>query len=409
MRILYLSQYFPPEAGATQTRAFEMARTWVSMGHQVTMICEFPNHPSGVIPSEFRRKLFQRDDLQGIEVIRVWVKTSPEKIFRTRMLFYLSYMFMAVLAGLFLAHGPYDLIYATSPPLFSGGAGLALSFLKRIKIVFEVRDLWPESAVALSELSNPSFIAWAEKLEAACYQHAQVIIAVTQGIAANLVERGLPAGKILFVPNGANLDEFSYQPQARAQWREKLSLGETFIAIYAGIFGLAQGLEIILQAADRLRSRTDIHFIMVGAGPQKTAINNLSGRLALPNVQVLPELPRNDMPGLLSASDIALVPLKDIELFKGALPSKIFDAWACERPVLHTIDGEARQLVEKAQGGVFVPPEDPVALASQLEYLANNRTTCEQMGASGRAYAAKFFNRPVLAGQLMDNLEKVIR
>ena len=155
MDILYLSQYFPPEAGATQTRAYEMARNFVRLGHTVTMIAEVPNHPSGIIRPEFRGKLFHRAGLEGIDVIRVWVKASPLKDFRSRMLFYLTYMLNAALAGLLLAGRRYNLIYASSPPLFVGGAALALSALKRTPLVFEVRDLWPESAVALGEISNP--------------------------------------------------------------------------------------------------------------------------------------------------------------------------------------------------------------------------------------------------------------
>src|SRR5574342_1417632 len=182
MRILYLSQYFPPEVGATQTRAYEMARGLVRAGHQVTMIAEVPNHPSGIIPPRYRGKLYERSLWYGIEVIRVWVKASPVKNFRGRMAFYLSYMLMAALAGLSLARGKYDVIYTTSPPLFAGAAGLTLSYLRRIPLVFEVRDLWPESAVALGELRHPRAIKLAELLEKRCYQRARAIVVVTSGI-----------------------------------------------------------------------------------------------------------------------------------------------------------------------------------------------------------------------------------
>ncbi len=163
MRILYLSQYFPPEVGATQTRAHEMARNWVRLGHQVTMLTEVPNHPSGIIPPAYRGKLYERSQLDGIEVVRLWVAASPVKTFRSRMAFYLSYMASAALGGLF-ERGPFDLIYATSPPLFVGGAALAISYLRRIPLVFEVRDLWPESAVVLGEIKSQRAIALATRL-----------------------------------------------------------------------------------------------------------------------------------------------------------------------------------------------------------------------------------------------------
>ena len=217
MRILYLSQYFPPEVGATQTRAYEMARYLVSQGHQVTMIAEIPNHPMGIIPPEYRGKWYERTLLDGIDVIRVWVKTSPVKTFRTRMAFYLSYMVNATLAGL-LAHGPYDALYATSPPLFVGGAALALSWLRRIPLFFEVRDLWPESAVALGELNSPRAIALAEWLERTCYRRAEQIVVVTQGIYRRMLERGYPLEKLTLILNGANTELFQFQPEAgRAQ------------------------------------------------------------------------------------------------------------------------------------------------------------------------------------------------
>ena len=174
MRILYLSQYFPPEVGATQTRAYEMARYLVSTGHQVTMLTEVPNHPSGIIPPEYRGKLWERANLDGIDVIRVWVKASPNKTFSTRMAFYLTYMINAALARLLLARDRYDVLVATSPPLFVGGAALALSVLRRTPMVFEVRDLWPESAVALGELSDSRAVALAGKLEKMCYNRARM-------------------------------------------------------------------------------------------------------------------------------------------------------------------------------------------------------------------------------------------
>jgi glycosyltransferase involved in cell wall biosynthesis len=407
MRILYLSQYFPPEAGATQTRAFEMARAWVRLGHQVTMLCEFPNHPSGIIPPDYHHQFIQRDSLEGIDVLRVWVKASPEKTFRNRMLFYLTFMANATLAGLFYARDRYDLVYASSPPLFTGAAGLALSYSRRLPLVFEVRDLWPESAVALGELRNPGFIRLAEKLELACYRRAGKIVVVTAGIQQRLQDRTNLADKIILVPNGANIDDFSYDPQRRQEWRDRLGWQDRFIAIYAGIFGIAQGLETILQAAERLREHAHIAFLLVGAGPQRQQIERLAAELALPNLCILPEQPREAMPGLLSAADLALAPLRNIDLFKGAVPSKIFDAWACQRPVVLSIDGEARQVVQRAGGGQFVPPEDPSALAQAVLFLSQHPEICQQMGTAGRNFTAQFYSRPALAEELIRVLESI--
>ena len=409
MRILYLSQYFPPEAGATQTRAYEMAHTFVRLGHTVTILSEIPNHPSGIIPPNYRGKWLERVELDGIDVIRVWVKASPKKDFRSRMLFYLSYMLTSFLAGIFWARGRYDLIYCSSPPLFAGVSGFALSLIKHIPFFFEVRDLWPESAVALGELSNPRFIRLAKELENSCYRHARKIIVVTHGIRDRLVERSIPHEKIVLIPNGANLQTFQFDPDGRQKLRNELGWQDCFIAIYAGIFGLAQGLETVLEAAHLLLKNPYIRILLIGDGPLKSKIAEHAQRLNLPNLQILPEQPRERMPALLSAADAALVPLRKLDLFKGALPSKIFDAWACERPVLISIDGEARQIVESAQGGRYIKPEDPRALADTLVELSLNLSDCARMGINGRTFTAAHYSRSVLAEQLSQILQTEIK
>ncbi len=409
MRILYLSQYFPPEVGATQTRAYEMARNLVLAGHQVTIITEVPNHPKGIIPPEYRGKLYERTVLEGIEVIRVWVKTSPTKNFRTRMAFYLSYMVNGVLAGLLLARGAYDAIYATSPPLFVGGAALGLSFLRRIPLIFEVRDLWPESAVAMGELNNSKAIALAEWLERACYRRSQRIVVVTQGIHRRLIERGYPPNKLAFIPNGANTALFQYQPEEGRVLREALGLQDKFVVIYAGIHGLAQGLETVIETAAQLAAQNDIHFLFVGEGPVKAQIINRAKERCLNNITFHPEVPREAMPAFLSAANVALVPLRHLEVFQGALPSKMFDAWACQCPTLVSIDGEARQLLIEAQAGLFVDPENSQALATTILQLKNDPSACRQMGVNGRRAVLENYSRQAQARQLANLLSEILQ
>ncbi len=408
MRILYLSQYFIPEVGATQIRAYEMASNWVRLGHEVTMICEVPNHPSGIIPPQYRRIFFQRDQLDGIKLIRVWVKASPTKNFASRMLFYLTYMVNATIAGVLLAREKYDLIYASSPPLFVGGAALALKFIKRIPMVFEVRDLWPESAIALGELSGSLAIRGATFLEEACYKKAEKIIVVTQGSRRRLIERGFPENKIEVVPNGANVDVFKYKPADRQTLRKEYGLEGKFVALYAGIHGIAQGLETIVQAAEILREDTDIQFLFIGEGPVKAELTSMAARMNISNITLLSEKPTNVIPSFISAADVALIPLRKIDLFKDTLPSKLFDSWACQRPVLLCVDGEARQIIDQAQAGVYVPPEDPHALAQALIDLKNNPKAVERMGRNGRDFTERYYSRRKQAIQLAELLETMI-
>jgi glycosyltransferase involved in cell wall biosynthesis len=409
MRILYLSQYFPPEAGATQTRAYEMAVNWVRLGHQVTILTEFPNHPSGIIPSSYKGKLYERTSLEGVEVLRVWIKASPKKNYFNRMLFYLTFMLNAIIAGLFLTRGKFDLLYASSPPLFVGGSALVLSKIKRIPLIFEVRDLWPESAVALGELNNRMSISLSTKLEESCYRRAVQIVVVTHGIYDRLIQRGIPSSKLCFMPNGANTDLFTFSPIGRERIRRELGLGQKFIAIYAGIHGLAQGLETILETARLLQTSQYIHFILIGDGPKKAELVALANKYTLTNLTILPEKPREQIPDYLSAADVALVPLKKADIFKGALPSKIFDAWACERPVLLSIDGEARAVVENVNGGIFIPPEDSVKMAAALITLKDSPDERRQMGENGKRFTRLYHSRAALAEKLILHLEEYIQ
>ena len=406
MRILYLSQYFPPEVGATQTRAHEMARGLVGGGHRVTMLTEVPNHPEGIIRPAYRGKFWVREPLDDIDVIRVWVKTAPVKTMRTRLAFYLSYMLNAALAGLVLARGRYDVLVATSPPLFVGGTALFLSFLRRIPLVFEVRDLWPESAVALGELKSPRFIRWATWLEERCYARAHRIVIVTMGIRDKLTARGY-GQKLALIPNGANTDLFRRDEAAGRARRADLGLGERFVALYAGIHGVAQGLETVLEAARLLAGEPQIHFLFVGDGPCKADLLCRKEELGLANVTMLDAQPREAMPAYLSAADVALVPLRKVEIFQGALPSKMFDAWACSCPVALSIAGEARAVLERAGGGVFVEPEDPAQLAAALKALATDRPRCREMGAAGRRFVEENYSRQAQARELVGMLEKI--
>lgn len=408
MRILYLSQYFPPEVGATQTRAYEMARYMVTQGHHVTMLTEVPNHPKGIIPPEYQDKWYEQAVLDGIDVRRVWVKTSPQKNFYTRMAFYLSFMGMATLAGLFKAEGRYDLIYATSPPLFVGGAALALSYLRQLPLVFEVRDLWPELAVAMGELKNPLAITLAEWLEKACYRRAKKIVVVTRGYYERMQARGYPVDKLAVITNGTNADLFQFKPAAGQELRQKLGLSDKFIAIYAGLHGLAQKLDTVLEAATQLTDHNDIHFLFVGEGPVKQEIVAQATQQGLPNVTFHPEVPRQQMPVFLSAANAALVPLYRSNLAAIALPSKMFDAWACQCPTLVSVDGEARQVLGEAGAGLFVEPENAQALAAAILKLKNDPVAAQEMGLKGRRFVTEHYSRQAQAQQLAQLLQSIL-
>jgi colanic acid biosynthesis glycosyl transferase WcaI len=407
MRILYLSQYFPPEVGATQTRAYEMARYLAKQGHRVTMLTEVPNHPSGIIPPEYRGKLVEFQPLDGFDVVRLWVMASPRKDFTHRMAFYLSYSAMATAIAPFL-RGRYDVIYATSPPLFVGLAALAISHLRRIPLLFEVRDIWPESAVLLGELHNKRAIALSERLERACYARARRIVVVTEGIRHRLLERGLPADKLTLIQNGANVAQFRPEPAAAARLRHELGLNGKFVLIYAGVHGLAQGMETLVQVADLLRGDDDMRLLFVGEGPKKEQTAALVRQRGLANVMMLGERPREQMPAYLSMADATLVPLKRVALFEGALPSKMFEALACATPVILSVGGEAAEVLARIGGGLSVTPEDAPAIVAVARWMKAHAVEARAMGERGRAAVIAEYSREAEAGQLEALLRQVV-
>lgn len=399
MRILYFTQYYPPEVGATQTRAHEMCAYLTEQGHHVTVITEVPNHPSGIIPPAYRGRLSERTLENGIDVLRLWVWASPEKTFKSRMRFYLSYMCMAALAGA-LIRGKYDLVYATSPPLFVGASGLAAATIRRIPFVFEVRDLWPESAVALGELSGKRAIKAAEALEWLLYRRAARVVAVTQGIYDRLSERRVECNKLALVPNGANTEHFRFSAEGRAAVRTQLGLHGKFVVMYAGIHGIAQGLETLLDAASILQDLPDIQFVFVGEGPRKAALTQRLADLNLQNVTMLPEVPSSKMPSYLSAADCTIVPLLDEPLFRGALPSKMFESWATERPIVLSVAGEAQRVLERANAGIACRPQDPADIARAIRTLHDNPAAALEMGKRGRAFVLSHYSRRAQAQTL---------
>jgi glycosyltransferase involved in cell wall biosynthesis len=407
MRILYFSQYYPPEVGATQTRAAEMARYLAAAGHSVTVVTEVPNHPSGIIPADYGGRLWERACEEGVDVLRLWVAASPEKTFRSRMAFYLSYMAGAGIAGSLLA-GRYDVVFATSPPLFVGAAGLAAATVRNVPFVFEVRDLWPESAVVLGELSNRRAVRVAERLEETLYRRAASVVAVTEGIYGRLLERGVAKRKLAVIGNGANTEHFRFDAGRRDEVRRRLRLQDRFVAMYAGIHGIAQGLETVLDAAELLSGDPRSEIVFVGEGPRKAALVSRAAEMGLHNVRFLPEVPAAEMPGYLSAADCSIVPLRDEPLFRGALPSKMFEAWACERPVVLSVGGEAAAVLQEARGGIPCSPEDPAAMATAIRYLADHPTEAGEMGRSGRALVEARYSRRAQAQALESLLCEVV-
>lgn len=398
LNILYLTQYYPPEIGATQTRAHEMARHLVRKGHRVTVLAEFPNHPLGIVTESYRRKLFTRSRESGVDVIRVWVAASPKKNFLTRMALYLSYMTSAAVAGAVLRNR-YDLVFATSPPLFTAAAGRFIAAVKQRPFFMEVRDLWPESAVVLGELKNPRIIRMAERLEEALYRKASAVIGVTEGITERLESRGVPSGKIILIPNGANTE--LYRPGRRdPKLLESLGIpADAFVVIYTGLHGLMHGLNFVLDTACSLQDES-VFFLFIGDGVRKPHLVRRAGDLNLSNTVFLEGQSEEALPAYLHCADAGLVTTRKMAFCRGTLPVKLFTYMACAVPVLLCAEGEARTVLDRAGAGLAAGPEDMHALRKAVLDLKADEILRRSMGRKGRRFVQAHYSRKRFADAL---------
>lgn len=405
MKILYVSQYFPPEMGAPAARVYELSREWVRLGHDVTVLTGFPNHPTGVIPPEYRGQLIRREVVDGIRVVRTPIYAAANKGFFRRSCNYFSYGTSASIIGPFLTDKP-DVLIATSPQFLTAIAGLWLSTLKRVPFVFEVRDLWPRSIVEVGAMKAGSpAIRALEVLERTLYRRADHIVPVTESFVDEIAAHGASREKISVIPNGVDLELF--RPRCRTTARRGLELPEGFLVTYVGTHGMAHGLDLALDAAIRMKEE-NVHFLLVGEGAKKAELKARAAAENITNVTFLDQQPRDRVAQIYSASDLCLVLLRDLPLFRTVIPSKIFEFMGAGRPILTTVDGESRGILERSGAGLFSPPEDLDALVSSIRELAGDHERLSRMGAAGREFVEQNYSRPALARRYADVLEDVV-
>ncbi len=411
MRILFLSHYFPPEVNAPASRTYEHCKQWVKEGHDVTVVTCAPNHPQGIIYEGYKNRLFQREEKDGIKVIRLWTYVTANEGFIKRTLNYLSYMFAVIFAIPFLPKT--DVVLSTSPQFFNGLAGYVVSRLKRVPWVLEIRDLWPESILAVGALKNKTIISILEYLEVFAYRKADRIIPVTDSFKEYMINKGIDESKIEVIKNGVDLD--FYQPISTSTKRvlsilhdnKKLDLTGKFVASYVGTHGMAHHLETILEAADILKDQPDIVFLLVGQGAERKRLLALKEELQLKNVIMLEQQPKDMMPLIWQVSDVSLVLLKKSDLFKSVIPSKIFETMAMKIPVVLGVTGESETIIENAKSGVCIESENSHQLADTVLKLFRDKELTTKFGDNGRKYVAEYFDRKVLASQYLALLENI--
>lgn len=407
MRLLILTQYFPPEVGAPQNRLFELAVRLQKMGVEVIVLTAMPNYPKMVIHKEYQGKKYFYEELQDLKVHRASIYVSTDRSILKRLLNYFSFVYTSYRIGV-KNTGTFDYIFCESPPLFLGISAYFLAKRKKAKLIFNVSDLWPESAEKLGLVTNKALLRVSTWLEEFLYCKSAIITGQTQGIVAN-IKRRFPQKNVYWLPNGVDLKY--YDPsQYNLNWKQNAGYkNDDLIFLYGGIIGHAQGLEVILNAANRLKNHTSIKFILLGDGPERSRLEKSAFELGLKNVSFIDPVSKLEMPHILAAVTAAIIPLKNIELFKGAIPSKIFESLAMEKPILLGVDGEARELfIDDGKCGLFFTPESDEELAKSIIYMAEHPEEVKEWGMNARIYVDEKFNRNQIASDFYRLLSEQI-
>ncbi len=401
MKILFITDNFPPEVNAPATRTFEHCKEWVKKGDEVTVITCAPNFPKGKVYEGYKNKLFQKEEIEGIKVIRVSSYISANEGFAKRIIDFLSFAFMAFWVGLFKKT---DVIIATSPQFFTTWTAETLATLKRKPWVFELRDIWPESIRAVGAISGDSKIfKFLEKIELRLYKRSSRVISVTESFKKNLIERGIDSKKVKVVINGANLERFS-KMEKDAALVEKYNLKGKFVAGYVGTHGMANKLDFILNSWPK--NNPDFHLMLMGDGAEKSKLIALAKALNITNISFIPSMLKEDVPAYLSLMDVSLVPLKKSQLFKTVIPSKIFENSAMQIPILLGVEGESADIIQKYNAGLCFEPENKEDFLTKLNLLKEDQTVYENC-QEGCLRLAKEFDRKKMAEKMRNFLLEI--
>jgi len=377
MNILFLTENFPPETNASATRVFERACYWVNWGHKVTVITCAPNFPRGVVFPKYKNRWHQVEEMGGIRVVRVKTLIAPNRAVFFRTLDFLSFFLTGLIAGLFQPRP--DVIVATSPQFFAAVAGWVVSGLRGLPFVFELGDVWPASIAAVGAIHHQLLLKWMEAMELFLYRRSSSVVALTPSFKRNLARRGISPGKIAVVTNGVDLFRYSPRPP-NEEMAERWGLQGNFVVGYIGTHGMAHGLSNVLDAAELLNNEKNLKFILVGSGAERIDLMVASKRRRIDNMVFIPPQPKEMMPEVWSLCNIALVHLKNATAFEEVIPSKMFEAMGMGLPILLSSPrGEASKILEHDRAGLWVPAEDPKALAASVLYIMNDREIRETM------------------------------
>ncbi|PUB10188.1 glycosyltransferase family 4 protein [Paenisporosarcina sp. OV554] len=409
MKILILHQYFLGKNDPGGSRFNQLVKYWEEMGHDITVVAGTVHYATGEKEGKYKGVWVTKEQYSPkVNLIRTYVSEAYNKSFIGRMWGYFSFTVSSLWAILFHVK-KHDVLIVTSPPLFVGITGILSKFLKRTPLVFEIRDLWPESAIDTGVLTNSFLIKMAYFVEKMSYRFADKINVLTPAFKQALIDKkNINSEKITFIPNGADLDIFN--PGEKNNWvREKYNLKDKFVITYMGAHGVANNLHSLLDVAKEFTLEENVVFLLIGDGMQKKELVQRVKEEGIMNLIFIESQPKQTIPDFCNASDICTAVLKKVETFKTVYPNKVFDYMSCAKPILLGIDGVARQLIEESKSGYYVDPENAKEFAEKIRELKGNPSHLEELGISGLEFVSKNFSREVLAMRYIDELEKVVK
>ena len=401
MKILFLSDNFPPEVNAPATRTFEHCREWVKAGHEVTVITCFPNYPQGRVYPGYKNSLCKTEWMDGIKVVRVWSYMTANKGFIKRIIDFISFSVTSFIAGLFQKC---DVIVATSPQFFTALSGRTLHFFKRRPWIMEVRDLWPDSIKAVGAMKESFVLKYFSKEELWCYKSARKIVVVTNSFKREISNKSIPAEKISVVKNGANTDLF--KPRAKSpELLKKLGLEGRRVLGYVGTLGMAHKIDFLI---DCVKDLDDYALMILGNGAERDNIKQKIESEGLKNIVLIDSVPKELVPEYIALQDAALVNLRKSPLFTTVIPSKIFETASMRIPILLGVDGEAREMVEEFGAGLFYEPENKAEFLERLNTLFSSKEVYEAC-CDGGEKLAEAYDRKRLAAEMLNIIAEVAR
>ncbi len=410
MKILLLHQYFLEEDDPGGSRWNEIAKTWTDLGHEVSVIGGMMHYNGHSKRKEYKGKFFVKKTQGNVQVYRSHVSESYNSGFLGRLWGYFSFMFSSLWNGIFKVKGKFDVIIVTSPPLFVGISGYLLSKIKNVPMVFEIRDLWPESAIDTGVLTNKILIKFAFIVEKFIYKKAKLINVLTPAFFNTLRDKkGISEGKLIMIPNAADfsLSEEVSKDFDREKFRKDHSFEDKFVITYVGAHGVANHLGQLLDAGKVLED-TNVLFLLIGQGMEKQNLIEMANRMNISNVRFLDPVPKKDVFKFIIASDMGVSVLKKVDTFKTVYSNKTFDYFSCKKPILMAIDGVSRELVEKAKAGTFVEPENKSEFNKVIREYIKNPKRLEIEGENGYNYAKLNFDRTFLAKKYLESISELI-